>query len=109
HTSPDEEESGERDRREPEGHEGEATGLEQQVRDDLGGVFGVDPPMAVDREGEEVLRHQLVVIDHPLAGDEVPEDVGITASADNHTEKHDEGRNHDELPGRDTSESVADR
>ena len=83
--------------------------LVDEVGDDLGGVLGVDPSLAGDGEGEEVLRDHLVVIDHPLAGDEVPEDVRVTTSSDDHAEDHDEGGDHDELSGRDAPNAVADR
>ena len=86
HPPPDEQEADERHRREPKRHEGQSTDLEEQVRDDLGGVLGVDPLLARHREREEILRHHLVVIDHPLPGDEVPEDVGVTAPPDDHAE-----------------------
>jgi hypothetical protein len=49
------------------------------------------------------MRDNLVVIDHPLAGGEVPEDVRITASTDDHAEDHDKRGDHQELSGRDAS------
>ena len=48
-----------------------------------------------------------MVIDHPLAGDEVPEDVRITAAPYEHAEDHDERGDHQKLPGRDASEATA--
>ena len=77
--------------------------LEDEVRDDLGCVLRVDPLLAGHREREQVMGDNLMVIDHPLAGDEVPEDVRITTAPYEHAEDHDERGDHQKLPGRDAS------
>ena len=59
--------------------------------------------LPADREREQVMGDHLVVIDHPLAGDEVPEDVRITTAPYEHAEDHDERGDHQKLPGRDAS------
>ena len=82
--------------------------LVDEVGKDLGGVLRVDPLLARDGEREDVLRDQLVVVDHPLPGHEVPEDVGIAASAHDHAQDHDEGRDNDELTWCDASELAGD-
>ena len=102
-SAPHEQEPHERHRAECERHQCEPAELEHQVRDDLGCVLGIDPLLAGHREGEQILGDDLVVIDHPLAGDEMPEDVRITTSADQHAEDDHEGGDHQELSGRDAS------
>ena len=48
------------------------------------------------REREQILGDHLVVIDHPLTRDEVPEDVRVTASTDEHAEDHHERGDHEQ-------------
>ena len=61
---------------------------------------------AGDGEGEEILGDHLVVVHHPLARDEVPEDVRVTAPPDDDAEDHDERANHQQLSGRDATEAI---
>ena len=64
--------------------------------------------LAGDREREQIVRDDLVVVDHPLAGDEVPEDVRITASAHDHAEDHHECGDHQQLSGRDATYAMTE-
>ena len=59
-----------------------------------------------DGEREQILGDNLVVIDHPLPGDEVPEDVRVTAAPDEDAEDHDERGDHEQLSGRDATETA---
>ncbi len=105
---PDQRQPDERQGAERERHERQAADLVHEVGKDLGGVLRVDPLLARDGEREDVLRDELVVVDHPLPRHEVPEDVGIAASAHDHAQDHDEGRDNDELTWCDASESAGD-
>ena len=102
---PDQEEPDEAHRAECERYEREPPELEDQVGDDLGRVLGIDPLLAGDREREQILGDDLMVVDHPLTGDQMPEDVRVTTSAHEHAEDHDERGDRQDLSRRDASQA----